>query len=81
MEALRWRYSNDVSAKESGTKDDMYIQSASGQRVNIELVGKDKVMSKQSQLGKLRAVYLPDSCIDSAGDEGQLLCLHLGSRS
>eukprot|EP00959_Pyramimonas_sp_CCMP1952_P228095 4769529-Pyramimonas_sp.AAC.3 len=70
MEALRWRYSNEVSAKESGTKEDMYIKSASGQRVNIELVGKDKVMSKQSQLDILSAVYVPDACINTAGEEG-----------
>jgi dynactin complex subunit len=70
-QALRWRYSNEASAKDNGAKGDMYIQSKSGQRVNIELVGKDKVMSQQSKLGNLSAVYVPDACISSAGEEGK----------
>ncbi len=50
----------------------MYVQSARGRRVAVELCMKDELVEGQRHLDRLTRAYLPDAGVSSAGPRGEV---------
>jgi hypothetical protein len=63
----------DGSGDGSTGAENMYVHSASGHRVAVEMVGLgvgDKLRKHQEDLSRLPAVYVNDACVDTVGRPG-----------
>ncbi|CAB4297902.1 unnamed protein product [Prunus armeniaca] len=64
LQALQLRYQGDTTKEE---EDEMYVLSASNKRVNVQLVGKDKIQDKLSRLEELTSASVSYLGVSSPG--------------
>ncbi|KAL6297248.1 tubulin-folding cofactor E [Prunus yedoensis var. nudiflora] len=64
LQALQLRYRGDTTKEE---EDEMYVLSASNKRVNVQLVGKDKIQDKLSRLEELTSASVSYLGVSSPG--------------
>ncbi|KAF7838029.1 tubulin-folding cofactor E isoform X1 [Senna tora] len=69
LEALGIRYRGDSTKEE---EDEMYVLSASNNRVSIQLVGKDKIQDKLSRFEELTSASLSYMGVSSLGSPCQI---------
>ncbi|KAK3281521.1 hypothetical protein CYMTET_10688, partial [Cymbomonas tetramitiformis] len=75
MDAMKNKYQaqSKGTSVENAAAENMYIDAGNtGRRVDVQLVGKQDILEKQSKLDELVSVYLPDSCVDTAGPRGEI---------
>ncbi|KAL9267953.1 Tubulin-folding cofactor E-like protein [Drosera capensis] len=70
VEAVTGRYRGEATKKED--EDEMYVLSASNNRVSVQFVGKDKIQDKLSRFDELERVSLAYLGVSSAGSPNEI---------
>ncbi|CAN6678796.1 unnamed protein product [Malus baccata var. baccata] len=65
LQAIQLRYRGDTTQEE---EDEMYVLSSSNKRVNVQLVGKDKIQDKLSRLEELTSASVSFLGVSFPGD-------------
>lgn len=72
-EAVTARYREEGAlGRDETDPNELYVPTVGQRRVNIELVGRDKVMRQQGRLHTLVQIYVPDSRVSHMGKAGDL---------